>query len=341
MSNRKVKILLIGPNFYYFLHSIKNVFQQMGYNVLVCQYDNPIHPYGVINKIHYKLSQDKEALKELSRINYQSQIESVFKQFKPQITFIVNGDNLLSSTVKLFSESSNVGIWLFDSVQRFPECMANLLFAHKVFCYEKNDITFIKQSCGVDAFFIPQAVDESLYYKMNTKKVWDIVFAGDIFHSEKRKKIVPSVVNKYNQCSICIWGEYKPIYKDFVKWLLREKRDVYRNRNTNVEQLNIDYNKARIVLNVHHEQQRNGANPKVFEIAMSGAYQICDANPYLEEVFQNGEVGLFHNETELYELIDYALTHDMSEKSEKAYQIVLENHTLSSRLKHVLNILNQ
>lgn len=335
----KNRVLLIGPNFHYFLQSMQNAFCKLGWDVCTCPYDNPIHPYNPINKLKYKLSKDKLALKELSRINYRPYIESTFDTINPQLVLIINGDNLSPQTVAYFASKSKVGIWLFDSITRIADTLLNLPYAHAVFCYEKKDIPLIKDQYGIDAHFIPQAVDEDMYYPLKTNKKWDIVFAGDIFHSEKRKQIIPEIVKKYAKKAICIWGLYKPYYKGFWAWLTRERRDVYRNRNTNVKQLNLDYNQASIVLNVHHEQQRDGANPKVFEIAATGSYQICDANPFIEQLFPNGEIGLYHNSQELYELMDYALIHDMAEQAEKARQIVIKKHTFTHRVMQMLEIL--
>ena len=122
-------------------------------------------------------------------------------------------------------------------------------------------------------------------------------------------------------------------------WLTREQKHIYKNRNTTAQQLNHDYNHSRIVLNVHHEQQKDGANPKVFEIAATGTYQICDANPYIEQLFPNGEIGIYHNEQELFDLIDYALAHDMSKQAERARQIVIREHTFLCRIKQMLEFL--
>ena len=335
----KNRVLLIGPNFHYFLQSMQNAFCKLGWEVCVCPYDNPIHPYNTINKFRYKLSKDKFALKERSRINYRQYIESAFDEINPQLVLIINGDNILPQTVAYFASKTKVGIWLFDSITRIADTLPNIPYAHAVFCYEKEDIPFIKNQYNIDAHFIPQAVDEDMYYQLQTNKKWDIVFAGDIFHSEKRKQIIPSIVKKYAQKAICIWGLYKPYYKSVWVWLTRERRDIYRNCNAGVKQLNLDYNQARIVLNVHHEQQRDGANPKVFEIAATGSYQICDANPFIEQLFPNGEIGLYHNSQELYELIDYALMHDMSKQAEKARQIVITNHTFTHRVKQMLKLL--
>lgn len=336
----KKRVLLIGPNFYYFLQSMQNAFCQLGWEVYLCTYDNPIHPYNAINKIRYKLSRNKTLLKDISRNKYKQYIESVYSSISPQLTLIVNGDNLLSETVNFFAQSSKVGIWLFDSITRMPDTLPNLQYASSVFCYEKEDIDSIKQKYGIDAYFVPQAVDGSMYYKMSTPKKWDIVFAGDIFHSIKRKLIVPSIVNHYvNNKNIRVWGIYKPWFKNPIKWFTREHKGIYKNCNTSFYQLNVDYNEAKVVLNVHHEQQKNGANPKVFEIAVTGSYQICDANPYIEQLFPNGEIGIYHNEEELFELIDYALSHDMSEQAESARQIVLNNHTFDKRIEQMLELL--
>ena len=335
----KNQVLLIGPNFHYFLQSMQNAFCKLGWEVCVCAYDNPIHPYNTINKIRYKLTRDKFALKELSKTNYRQYVESTFDALNPQLVLIINGDNLLPKTVEYFATKSKVAIWLFDSITRIEDTLPNIPYAHAIFCYEKEDIQLIKTKYNIDANFVAQAVDDSLYFHIPKDKTLDIVFAGDIFHSTKRREIIPKIVKRYAHKSICIWGLYKPYYKGLWTWLTREQKQVYKNRNTTAQQLNNAYNHSRVVLNIHHEQQKNGANPKVFEIAATGSYQICDANPYIEELFPNGEIGIYHDEQELFELIDYALAHDMSAQTEKARQTVINNHTFKNRVQQMLDLL--
>ena len=339
--NREKSVLLIGPNFHYFLHSMKRAFQHLGWDVHLCLYDNPIHPYNFVNKVRYKLAKNKSGLKESRKEKYQTEIISIFTDVKPQITLIINGDNLLPTTVEFFAKNSRVGIWLFDSVLRITDCLPNLPYAHAIFCYEREDIKIIKQKYDIDSYFLPQAVDLSIYNFVDLKKEWDIVFAGDIYHSTKRRILLPKVVDKFGDRKMIVWGIYKPWFKNPWLWLTRERKDIYKNCNTSSEQLNFDYNKSRIVLNVHHEQQKNGANPKVFEIAATQTYQICDANLYIEELFPNGEIGIYHNEQELFDLIDYALTYDMSEKAKAAYNIVTSQHTFIVRIKTILDKLSE
>lgn len=331
-------VLIIAPNFHYFAQSITSAFEQLGWQAHCETYDTPIHPYNHINRIRFKI-ENKNRLKELSRLHYKTYIEQVFNTLQPHLVFIVNGDNLLPETVQYMQQKTRVAVWCFDSVHRLPLVLDNLPYADSVFCYEQEDIAYLQEKMNISAIFLPQAVDTNLYYPMHTSKNLDIVFAGDIWQSQKRQHIIQNIIAHYPHLKIRIWGIYKPWYKGIWQWLTRERRDIYTNRNANVETLNRDYNRAQIVLNIHHEQQHNGANPKVFEICATGAYQICDANPYIEQLFHNDEIGLYHNEQELFTLIDYALAHDMTMQSQAAYNIVIQQHTFIQRMKNILDIM--
>lgn len=335
------RTLIIGPRFHYFNASIERAFRSLGFDTKVFAYDNPVHPYTLYNKIRYKLTGDKLSMKRQSRTSFQAEAEAAFRAFCPDVVFVMNGDMLLPATIEGWrKQGAKVALWFFDSMTHIPLCEDNITAVDAVFCYEQTDIPIIKERYGVEAYFLPQAVDPELYYplkKSETKEpLFDLVFAGDIFHSARRRDIIQAVVAHYPQLRIRVWGDYKPWYKNPLKWLLRERRDVYQNRNTSAEQLNHDYNHSRIVLNIHIEQQQDGANPKVYEICASGAYQICNANPYLEQFFAHGEVGLYHNLDELFALIDHALTHDMSEQSRQACQQVSSAHTFQQRMKQVI-----
>ena len=100
------------------------------------------------------------------------------------------------------------------------------------------------------------------------------------------------------------------------------------------------FSRSKIALNIHHKQTFHGANQRLFEACGANAYQICDANPYIEQLFPNGEIGIYHNEQELFDLIDYALTHDTSAQAEKAYQTVINEHTFINRVQQMLELLS-
>lgn len=335
------KVLIIGPKFHYFNSSVERAFGALGYDTRVNTFDNPVHPYNWCNKIRYRFCSDKQQMKRECRDLWQPEINKAFDAYCPDIVFIMNGDMLAADTLRRWrSCGARIVLWFFDSFTHIPLCEDNIPVVDRVFCYEQTDIPLIREKYGVEAHFLPQAVDMELYHPLNVeKKQYDIVFAGDIFHSRKRRELIQAVVAHYPNLKIRVWGEYKPWYKNPWIWLTREHRDVYMNCNATAEQLNLDYNRARIVLNVHIEQQKDGANPKVYEIAASGSYQVCDANPYVQQLFPNGEIGLYHDKSELFALIDEALANDMSHKAKAAQLIVQGNHTFVQRIRQCIETL--
>ncbi|MDO4949389.1 MAG: glycosyltransferase, partial [Bacteroidales bacterium] len=104
------------------------------------------------------------------------------------------------------------------------------------------------------------------------------------------------------------------------------------------EEVNLFYNRARVVLNIHQEHQKLGANPRVFEICGSGAYQVCDANPYVESLFGKDGIGIYHNEEELISCIQTALSRNMQVNAANAHQITLQRHTFAERIQKVLAV---
>jgi spore maturation protein CgeB len=161
---------------------------------------------------------------------------------------------------------------------------------------------------------------------------------GVLYRYQKRITLLKKIVENFSKQKINIIGKYKPIEKNIYKWMLRERRDIYTNKNVDPVEVNRLYNQSRVVLNIHHETQIEGANPKVFEIAASCIYQICDHNPYIASLFPNGEVGLYKNEQEMFQLIEDALRNDKSEQAKKAQEIVLNNHTYLHRVKEMLTV---
>ncbi len=391
-----MRALIIGPKFHYFNLSVERAFRALGYETLILAYDNPVHPYTLDNKIRYKFAGDQLALKKESRALFHLEAELAFEEFLPDVVFVMNGDMLLSDTILHWrgqleddpapvEKPAKVALWFFDSMTHIPLCEECISVVDAVFCYEQTDIPIIKERFGVDAHFLPQAVDTEIYYPISSTegklltphsiepsaeasssrqehknalssaartslltKKYDIVFAGDIFHSQKRRQVIQAVVAHYPSLRIKVWGEYKPWYKNPWKWLTRERKDIYMNRNASGKQLNEDYNQARIVLNIHHEQQKDGANPKVYEIAATCAYQICDANPYIEQLFPDGEIGLYtvdlqageeHRYDSLFACIDYALQHDMTAQAKAAYEKIVTKHTFIQRIQQCLDTL--
>lgn len=333
----KPRVLIIGPQYYHYLNACEYAFKELGWEAIVESYDNPIHPYTTTMKWRYKLSRDKDTLHRKSRMAYATYIEKRFEEIQPNVVFIMNGDILESTTLDKFRQSAKVLLWLFDNRDKIPTSITHADHVDCLFCFEQEDVDWYLAQ-GKQAHFLPQACDTSTYFPIDCAKDIDILFVGVLFYSPRRQRIIRNLIQRFPHLRIVVFGTYKPWYKNPLKWLLREKRHIYKNRNIDADEVNRYYNRSRIVLNIHQEQQHNGANPRTFEISGSGAYQLCDANPYIESLFMGGEIGIYHNENELYRLVEEAISSDNVAQALQAYRFVQAHHTFIVRIKEVLAI---
>ena len=335
-----MKVLIIGSNYFNFNDSVKEAFELLGWQAIVDGYDNPIHPFKGLIKWQHKFSYNKEKLRDKQAKKYNQYILRMFSEINPDLVFILNGNILFTQTLDIFRKTSKVIVWMYDAISRFPKSQEHIDHSDAFFCYEKQDVEYYLQQ-GKIAYFLPQACDENLYHSTQTSKDIDILFVGVLYRYEKRIKLLKEVVTRFSDKKILIIGIYKPWYKNPLKYIFRERKNVYSNKNIPVKEVNKYYNRSKIVINIHHETQQYGANPKVFEISGAGAYQICDTNPYIESVFPNGEIGLYHNEEELFACIEDALNNNKSAEIKKAQEMILAQHTFLHRVKEMLQIIGE
>lgn len=332
----KGKVLIIGPNYFNFLTATARAYETLDWETSVLPYDNPIHPYTTLMKWRYKLG-NKEKLQAESRDFFAQTAKAQFDDFRPDLVFIMNGEILDAALLDYFRKSSKVAVWLFDSRAKLPRAVGHVNHCDAFFCFDNADVEWYL-SQGKMAHFLPQACDCEMYRPLKQDRDIDILFIGNLFYSQKRKDIMNAIIDRYPKRDIVVYGEYQPWFKGIRSWLTRPHKGIYRNMNVSSREANFLYNKANIVLNIHQESQTDGANPRVFEICGSGAYQICDRNPYTASLFPEGTVGLYSNVEELFERIEFALHNNMQEQAAAAREEVLAKHTFEKRMENVLQV---
>lgn len=329
------KVLVIGPNYFNYLKASAESFKKHGYAVTIDAYDTPIHPYTAVMKLRYKICRNKKLLKAKRISCYNRHIVELFNRIKPDIVFIMNGEILTGCTLDHMRRDAKVVVWLYDNLEKLTGSAYHLDHVDLLCSFEQDDVEYLSKM-GNNVRFLPQACDTSTYYPIQKEKNIDISFVGHIFYSPKRRATIDAVIERFPDKKIVVYGLYMPWYKGFWKWLTRKNRKVYKNRMIPADKVNELYNKSKVVLNIHQESQKQGANPRTFEIIGSGAYQICDSNPYIEELFTDGEIGVYHNYEELFNLIEEGLNTDKSVTIAKARKYVLENHSFDRRIEKVL-----
>ena len=111
------KVLIISSPFYGYERSVGRAFEQLGYQVQIENYDEPIHPFKGWLRWQHKFSFNRERLREQSRQKYKVYIERVFDEFKPDIVFSYNG-TILKDEPEVLSfallKDTERPFWLFS-----------------------------------------------------------------------------------------------------------------------------------------------------------------------------------------------------------------------------------
>lgn len=336
----KAKVLIAGPSFFGYNYSIQRAFEALGYDTRVVEYDEPVHPFNRKNMVLHKLFPHSKRLREKSRRLFNDRIKEEFGKYRPGFVFIYNGDILEKETIRFFKEKSKVAVWMLDGAFRHPDSVAIAPETDAYFCFEKSDVDKLKL-LGAPAYFLPQGYDPAVYYPVASEKDIDILFVGALYRYPKRIRLLKLAVKEFgNDYTMKVYGWYKPFSKNPFRWLFRERRDVFENKNIPPYEVNRLYNRARICINIHHAQSVEGANPKVFEICGAGAFQLVDYNPFIAGIYPGGEVSLFRTDADFIEKIRRFLDTDISAQAAKAHQEVKQFHTFECRIKEAMAILS-
>lgn len=106
------------------------------------------------------------------------------------------------------------------------------------------------------------------------------------------------------------------------------------------------FNAAKINLNLHSSvkaeetvSQGDFVNPRTFEVAACGAFQLVDERRLLPELFGPGELATFSSLDDLKAKIDYYLAHpeERASVADRGRERVLREHTYQARLRALLD----
>jgi spore maturation protein CgeB len=187
---------------------------------------------------------------------------------------------------------------------------------------------------GFKWYNIALAANHRLFNKIKISKIYDMCFIGNLSHGYRGedKFLYPILNNEKYNCFLggITYGKYN---YGFIPY----------------QEHNQIRNQTKININFHVPYQKPGqgewpgrvdCNQSVFNIALSGNFQLCD-HPLAQEYFKGNVV--VADETNWLELFEYYLNHP-EEREEKAYNAMLlaqEEHTWLARMKQFIKIVNE
>jgi hypothetical protein len=198
--------------------------------------------------------------------------------------------------------------------------------------HECPSLTKSYEENGFKLYNVPLAANHRLFFKVDTPKLYDACFIGNLSHGYRGedKFLYPILDNdRYN----CILGgiAYKKYQTGFIPY---QEHNSIRNATRVNLNFHVPYQKP----NKGEHRDRVDLNQSVYNIALSGNFQLCD-HPLVETLFKGSIV--IGDESNWLELFNYYL-HNKEEreaKAEQARQIAIQSHTWLVRMTELMQLI--
>lgn len=334
------KILIVGPNFFGYNESVSDALKEKGHIVKVFNHYDGYE--GIKNKVLCsKLSKLKiTKFKKQYDQKLNDEILEFYNEFNPEIVLVIKGFQILPSTLEKMHKSIKV-LWMMDSVYRYPNVLKNIEMYDYRFMFENEDVEKLKQE-GIESYFLPLAADKNKYFPQNgIDKDIDILFIGSLYKS--RKEMFENLSKDFKDLNICVYGKYTDIKCpiSYFKYLNKDIRRVFKNSYVEAKEVNNLYSRAKICINLHHEQSKDGCNPRFYEILASQSFQIVDYNEYIVKNYGD-KVENFKTYDELKSKIEFYLQNEEErKKSIRNYKEIVDNNYFENRVDLLLDIINK
>lgn len=236
-------------------------------------------------------------------------------------------------------------IWFVEDAYRFETWKYLAPYIDYWFVIQKDTMKMIKEAGASRVIYLPLACDPNIHKPVmltpeeRMRYGSDISFVGAGYNN--RTNMFASLVER----DFKIWGTEWPDCMPFTK-LVQE-----RGRRLDPDEYVKIFNASTINLNLHSSSERDGVepngdfvNPRTFELAASGAFQLVDERSLMSELFDvKNELAVFHDRKEMFDQIDYFLA-----RPEERFNIiqasrkkVLAEHTYQHRVQQMLEYIYQ
>ncbi len=234
-----------------------------------------------------------------------------------------------------------VAFWFVEDFRTLPYWKEIAASYDYFFTIQQGEIFDQLQSQGAKSvYYLPQGcfpdAHRPLKLSPEEKKTYgaDLSFMGAAYYN--RKQTFPQLLEH----DFKIWGTDWDLQSDVGQRVQNENCRVSSEESVQI------YNGAKIHLNLHSSTYHEGVNsegdfvnPRTFEIAACGGFQLVDERSELSDLLRAGEeVATFKSVADLKEKISYYLAHAEERQliAQKGRERVLAEHTLEHRMTELL-----
>lgn len=198
--------------------------------------------------------------------------------------------------------------------------------------HECPTVTNLYNTNGFKLYNVPLAANHRLFYKTDTAKIYDACFIGNLTHGYRGEdKFLYPILDDSRYTSFLGGMTYKQYQSGFIPYA---EHNVIRNSTAINLNFHVPYQKP----NRGEHYDRVDLNQSVYNIALSGNFQLCD-HPLVDTLFSGSIV--VGDESNWLELFDYYLHHpgEREEKAIIAKQITEQSHTWLVRMQELMQII--
>jgi spore maturation protein CgeB len=233
-------------------------------------------------------------------------------------------------------------MWFVEDCKRFTAWKHISQYFDYMFCIQQGDALAQVEAAGAGkAIYLPTACEPALQRPMTPAEVGDVnrwgselSFVGAGYYN--RQQMFASLANR----DFKIWGTEWSTMPPFDRLVQEGGRRIAPEEYIRI------FNSTKINLNLHSSMERDGVepngdfvNPRTFELAACGAFQLVDERSLLPQHFEVGkEIITFKDLKDMEDKADYYLSHPAERiaVAELSRQRVLKDHSYEKRLEQML-----
>lgn len=266
---------------------------------------------------------------------------------KPDILLALAQAPVSLKALELLRRSGIVtAFWFVEDYRHMPYWKAYAPCYDFYFTIQKDRFFQELDALGVKNYhYLPMAADPEVHCPLSLSEAEkmeygsDLSFMGAGYHNRQK------IFAKMDYRDFKIWGNSWDPGNGTWRFVQRNGQRVNTREAVKI------FNATQINLNLHSYAYDDGinpdgdfVNPRTFEIAACGAFQLVDQRGCLPELFREGEEMIsFNSEAELFRLIDMYLEnpHQRTRICARARQRVLAEHTYEHRMKEMVSFIRE
>lgn len=344
-----MRVLLIGPHWDTgrWTEYCAQGLRAAGHDVRMFRYNQRLErPVGLWGRVQRRLVGPDRF--HVSRIFHAARADNLdalrlAAEQRPEFTLVLKGEVLVPETVERLRNLTHGPVvqWCGDDPGWFPNIIAATHLYDRFYLADPTYAPDLEPR-GVQARFLPHAVDPASWVGDDADdESVDVIFVGDARHnmghlpaSRSRVEILEAVAR--SGVNLAVWGRgWEKLESSY------RVRDAHRGLTLlPAAAVGRAYRGAKIVLNVHHAQMREGPNMRTFEIPAAGAFQLTDYKARMGELFEiETELAVYRDAGDVVEAIHRCLN---DEPRRRAITLagkrrVERDHTYAVRMRQLID----